>query len=177
MTENDLVERLRKRAEIRRQISTRKSVMEGQPDRISDLLEEASNRIDELENLCAESYCVVGQLLMGMGLFDSKKGQKILDNLAEHKIIHTDILPFHIDTIKNKEIAHLQAKIDSLMLEYCPEEMTKEQLDNWGDNQVTYKDHEIREFVNELTKTAKEYGHTQQLRSRISEVVHNNLKG
>ena len=45
----DLIYRLRKRAEIRRQISTRKSVQEGQPDRIADLLEEAANAIEELE--------------------------------------------------------------------------------------------------------------------------------
>lgn len=46
--ENDLVYRLRKRAEIRRQIPTRKSVQEGQPDRISDLLEEAADYIEQL---------------------------------------------------------------------------------------------------------------------------------
>lgn len=48
MTEEDLVYRLRKRAEIRRQISTRKSVQEGAPDRLSDLLEEAANEIERL---------------------------------------------------------------------------------------------------------------------------------
>jgi hypothetical protein len=47
MTENDLVYRLRKRAEIRRQIPTRKSVQENQPDRIADLLEEAANTIEQ----------------------------------------------------------------------------------------------------------------------------------
>lgn len=47
--DEDLVFRLRKRAEIRRQISTRKSVQEGKPDRIADLLEEAAARIEELE--------------------------------------------------------------------------------------------------------------------------------
>ena len=47
MTE-DLVYRLRKRAEIRRQIADRKSVQEGKPDRISDLLEEAANEIERL---------------------------------------------------------------------------------------------------------------------------------
>lgn len=46
--ENDIVYRLRKRAEIRRQISTRKSVQEGKPDRIADLLEEAANEIEKL---------------------------------------------------------------------------------------------------------------------------------
>jgi hypothetical protein len=48
MTE-DLVQRLRKRAEIRRQITTRKSVQNNEPDRIAELLEEAANRIGVLE--------------------------------------------------------------------------------------------------------------------------------
>lgn len=47
---NDIEYRLLKRAEIRRQIKTRKSVQEGAPDRISDLLEEAANVIHELRN-------------------------------------------------------------------------------------------------------------------------------
>lgn len=48
MTEADLVYRLRKRAEIRRQIPGRKSVEEGKPDRIADLLEEAAAEITKL---------------------------------------------------------------------------------------------------------------------------------
>lgn len=44
----DIVFRLRKRAEIRRGISTRKSVQEGKPDRIADLLEEAADEISRL---------------------------------------------------------------------------------------------------------------------------------
>lgn len=40
--EETLDYRLRTRAEIRRQIKSRKSVQEGAPDRISDLLEEAA---------------------------------------------------------------------------------------------------------------------------------------
>lgn len=50
VAEQSLVFRLRKRAEIRRQISTRKSVQEGAPDRIADLLEEAANEIERLQN-------------------------------------------------------------------------------------------------------------------------------
>lgn len=42
----DLIERLRKRAEIRRSIATRKSVQEGKPDRIADLLDEAANALE-----------------------------------------------------------------------------------------------------------------------------------
>lgn len=45
-----LVERLRKRAEIRRSIPTRKSVIDGSPDRLADLLEEAADEIRRLEN-------------------------------------------------------------------------------------------------------------------------------
>lgn len=47
-TEETLVERLRKRAAIRRQITSRKSVQEGRPDRLADLLEEAADAIVEL---------------------------------------------------------------------------------------------------------------------------------
>ncbi len=46
--ENDLVYRLRKRAEIRRQIPNRKSVQTGERDRIADLLEEAADEIERL---------------------------------------------------------------------------------------------------------------------------------
>jgi hypothetical protein len=49
MNNDDLVFRLRKRAEIRRQIPTRKSVQEGKPDRIADILEEAANEIERLQ--------------------------------------------------------------------------------------------------------------------------------
>lgn len=49
MNEEDLEYRLRKRAEIRRQILTRKSVMEGTPDRIADLLEEAAAELNRLK--------------------------------------------------------------------------------------------------------------------------------
>jgi len=51
MSTEDLIYRLRKRAEIRRQIATRKSVQEGKPDRIADLLEEAANEIERLNAL------------------------------------------------------------------------------------------------------------------------------
>jgi hypothetical protein len=50
LSEQSLVFRLRKRAEIRRQITSRKSVQEGAPDRIADLLDEAANEIERLKN-------------------------------------------------------------------------------------------------------------------------------
>lgn len=51
VVEQSLVFRLRKRAEIRRQIQGRKSVEEGKPDRIADLLEEAAIEIVRLREL------------------------------------------------------------------------------------------------------------------------------
>lgn len=48
---DDLVERLVKRAEIRRQIKTRKSVQNNEPDRLAELLEEAAYHITVLRSL------------------------------------------------------------------------------------------------------------------------------
>lgn len=66
---DDLVFRLRKRAEIRRQIPGRKSVEEGQPDRIADLLEEAATEIERLRNETATT------------LTDHELFQRALDDL------------------------------------------------------------------------------------------------
>lgn len=49
VSEQSLIYRLRKRAEIRRQISDRKSVQEGKSDRIADLLDEAGDEIERLQ--------------------------------------------------------------------------------------------------------------------------------
>lgn len=48
--QQSLVYRLRKRAEIRRQIPGRKSVEENKPDRMADLLDEAAAEIERLES-------------------------------------------------------------------------------------------------------------------------------
>ena len=49
--EQTLVEKLRTRASIRRNIKDRKSVQEGKPDRIADLLEEAANEIERKDDI------------------------------------------------------------------------------------------------------------------------------
>jgi hypothetical protein len=43
--ENDIVYRLKRRAEIRRHIPSRRSVQEGKADSIADLLDEAADEI------------------------------------------------------------------------------------------------------------------------------------
>ncbi len=62
VSEQSLVFRLRKRAEIRRQIQGRKSVEEGKPDRIADLLEEAAAEIDKLQNRVIDQEEIFEQL-------------------------------------------------------------------------------------------------------------------
>jgi len=54
VAEQSLVFRLRKRAEIRRQIPGRLAVVEGKPDKIANLLDEAANKIVELEMTLAQ---------------------------------------------------------------------------------------------------------------------------
>lgn len=56
VAEQSLVFRLHKRAEIRRQIQGRKSVEEGKPDRIADLLEEAAKEIERLQQEILKNY-------------------------------------------------------------------------------------------------------------------------
>jgi len=46
VAEQSLLFRLRKRADIRRQIPGRLAAVEGKPDRIADLLDEAADEID-----------------------------------------------------------------------------------------------------------------------------------
>jgi hypothetical protein len=50
VSEQSLVFRLRKRAEIRRQIPGRLAVTEGKPDKIANLLDEAADEIERLKS-------------------------------------------------------------------------------------------------------------------------------
>ena len=67
---SDLVYRLRKRAEIRRQIPSRKSVQEGKPDRMADLLEEAANVIEHQGNFIDRAFAVHPNLDIDMENFE-----------------------------------------------------------------------------------------------------------
>ena len=53
VAEQSLLFRLRKRAEIRRQIPGRLAVVENKPDKIADLLDEAAVEIENLKKLLA----------------------------------------------------------------------------------------------------------------------------
>lgn len=73
---DDLTERLRTRAKIRRSIPTRRSVQEGEPDRIAALLDEAADEIQRLQ-------CVNGELRavfrVNMLLYCPKASHAVID--------------------------------------------------------------------------------------------------
>ncbi len=83
VSEQSLVFRLRKRAEIRRQIKDRKSVQEGAADRIADLLEEAADRLEQHRQLRLELAGVLEDA--HDGVFDSVSQdtlQRVIDELG-----------------------------------------------------------------------------------------------
>ncbi len=63
--DEDIIYRLRERARIRRQISTRKSVQEGKPDRIADLLDEAATEIETLRKTNSDNSWIINPDRMG----------------------------------------------------------------------------------------------------------------
>jgi hypothetical protein len=62
---NDLIIRLRTRAEIRRQIPSRKSVQEGKEDRLADILDEAADEIERLNAKISELGWMINPDRMG----------------------------------------------------------------------------------------------------------------
>jgi hypothetical protein len=48
-------------------------------------------------------------------------------------------LHWHDERRSSIEVAAKQAEIDRLMLEYCPDEMTQEQIENWKRSQSPVK--------------------------------------
>lgn len=61
-----LVERLRIRASIRRNNTERKSVQEGKPDRIADLLEESADEIERLYLVIEDLKDEIYEIYQGM---------------------------------------------------------------------------------------------------------------
>lgn len=49
---------------------------------------------DQAQMVCAEAYQVVGSMLDDLGQFNTVRAGKVLDNLAEHRMLHDDVLPW-----------------------------------------------------------------------------------
>jgi organic radical activating enzyme len=95
---SDLVYRLLKRAEIRRQIDTRKSVQNNEPDRIADLLEEAAEVIEHLEKVKdlhrdAHHRCVE---------LSREEYKKVLETMEKYKKVLIDIANDYVELSYDK---------------------------------------------------------------------------
>lgn len=78
-------------------------------DGMHDLNAAQANRIEELLKTNNEQDLLIKSLMSTAGLLGSEA--------------------------QAKRIAHLEYKIDELMLEWCPDEMTQEQLENYANHQ------------------------------------------
>lgn len=57
-------------------------------------MNDIANQLEELKDVCAEAYQVVGSLASDLGVFNHSKVQKVLDNLSLEKLSHHDVLPW-----------------------------------------------------------------------------------
>ena len=80
--EQTLVERLRIRASIRRNNTERKSVKEGKPDRISDLLEEAADGFEYV------SGCFQAAEIEGLHEALAETADERLKDLVERRLMY-----------------------------------------------------------------------------------------
>lgn len=53
---------------------------------------------EDVSTVLAESYQVVGVMAEALGIFDDAAVQKVMDNLSQQKLVHSDVLPFSLPT-------------------------------------------------------------------------------
>lgn len=61
----------------------------------------------EAQEVCAEAYQVVGSLLSDLGIFETEKATKILDNLSQASLVHKDVLPWGSDERRSEPVGYL----------------------------------------------------------------------
>ena len=85
---------------------------------------------------CPDNYFVYafGESLYPEGVIDITLPFESLDNLVTMAMTDYTAMCSALDA-KARECEEFEAKIDRLMMEYCPEEMTQAQIDNWAKNQ------------------------------------------
>nr|WP_230847442.1 hypothetical protein [Pluralibacter gergoviae] len=74
-------------------------------DHSGDATEKVSSPVipDGLLTVCAEAYQVVGVMAEALGVFDDAAVQKVMDNLAQQKLVHCDVLPFSLPAVPKQE--------------------------------------------------------------------------
>lgn len=93
--------------------------------------------VDELKNICAESYQVVGYLAYRSGVFDELHVIKALDNLSSQEMLHKDVLPFSLDEgiLVNFEQHKLRELVD--LVWNTATESTEVPSTKWADELIT----------------------------------------
>jgi hypothetical protein len=85
---------------------------------------------------------IVDVLIWGTVGFLLYEGQKPIQENGKQTTAEVDL-----------KLAALQARLDAVMLEYCPDEMTPEQLANWGAHQqVAQPEHNSERNLKENTQ-------------------------
>lgn len=109
MTEDDICFRLRKRAEIRRQIPSRKSVQEGKPDRLADLLDEAA---DEIYNCRTEILRLYLENMKKIVHYDDAQGyKKFGDRVILYPIDHPEkSMVSNTTSVLTSNVIHIDKK-------------------------------------------------------------------
>lgn len=97
------------------------------------------------EGIAAQAYIIVGAIAHEFDIMGNSNIIKALDyfsliaNKEEDKAAG-QILPWDIGDIN--EMPSMQAKIDALMLEFCPEDMTFEQIECYQAAQILEKEND-----------------------------------
>lgn len=58
---------------------------------------------DDLYTVCADAYQVFGVMADALGIFDDVAVQKVMDNLSQQKLVHSDVLPFSLPAAPQQE--------------------------------------------------------------------------
>ena len=64
---------------------------------LAALSEQPEAQAGGAEEACYQAYQAVGVMLSDLGLFDTERGQNLLDNLSQARVVH-DVLPWDSTT-------------------------------------------------------------------------------
>lgn len=67
-----------------------------------------------LVQICAETYQVVGVLASDCGRFNGDDVERVLDNLSQQKLVHSDVLPFESAARPTRTRTSVTASLDTM---------------------------------------------------------------
>lgn len=63
-------------------------------------LKQLVTKLDDMHAVINEAYQVIGEMAEELKVWNHPKTQRLLDNLAEERMVHGDVLPFWISTME-----------------------------------------------------------------------------